>query len=253
MPSCGDDVRGGRVIGEIFAVTVPGFVLGAVFMALANRKVAAEAARSRWVKLVVFFLIVHTVLGVAALGRPWITALVLLIVAGGSVELSHAWQRMPVPRPWRVWTTFGVAAATALAVSWTLPPLAFAFLFLVTAACDGFSQVVGQLVGRRRLAPAVSPGKTIEGLLGGLVAAMVVAVLARGLLVDATVAGAAALACVVGLAGLGGDLAASWAKRLAGIKDYSAALPGQGGFLDRFDSLLGAMAIVGPALAMATG
>jgi phosphatidate cytidylyltransferase len=138
----------------------------------------------------------------------------------------------------------------ALAASWMLPPLTFAFLFLVTAACDGFSQVVGQLVGRRKLAPTVSPGKTIEGLLGGLFAAMVVAVLARGLLVDTTVLGTAALAVSVGLAGLGGDLAASWAKRRAGIKDYSEALPGQGGFLDRFDSLLGAMAIVGPALAL---
>jgi CDP-diglyceride synthetase len=250
VPPRGDDVRGGRVIGDIFFVTVPGFLLGAVFMALASRGIAAEAARSRWLKLAVFFLIVHAVLGVAALGRPWVTVLVLLILVAGTFELSRAWQRMPAPRPRRVWAVFGVVAVIALAASWMLPPLTFAFLFLVTAACDGFSQVVGQLVGRRRLAPAVSPGKTIEGLLGGLFAAMVVAVLARGLLVDATAHGAAALAVGVGLAGLGGDLAASWAKRRAGIKDYSAALPGQGGFLDRFDSLLGAMAIVGPALAL---
>jgi phosphatidate cytidylyltransferase len=45
--------------------------------------------------------------------------------------------------------------------------------------------------------------------------------------------------------GLVGDLAASWVKRRAGIKDYSSALPGQGGFLDRFDSLLGALALAG--------
>ncbi len=241
------------MIGGIFAVTVPGFAVGAVFMALANRRASAESRRSRWIKLVVFFLIVHVVLGVAALGRPWVTALVLIILAAGSVELSNAWRRMPTPRPRRVWTVFAPMAVIVLAVSWALPPMMFAFVFLVTAACDGFSQVVGQLVGRRKLAPKVSPGKTLEGLAGGLVAAIVVAVLVRGQLVDATLARTVLLASFVGLAGLVGDLAASWAKRRAGIKDYSAALPGQGGFLDRFDSLLGAMTIVGPVLAVAGG
>ncbi len=238
------------MIWHVFAVTVTGFAVGAVFMALANRRVAAETRRSRWLKLTVFFLIVHVVLGVAALGRPWVTALVAVILVAGAIELWSAWQRMPVPRPTRVWPIFAAAVTLALAVSWALPPLMFAFLFLVTAACDGFSQVVGQLVGRHRLALQISPGKTVEGLLGGLFAAVEVALLVRGLLLDETPARTAALAVLVGLAGLAGDLAASWVKRRAGIKDYSAALPGQGGFLDRFDSLLGAMTIVGPALAI---
>jgi phosphatidate cytidylyltransferase len=88
-------------------------------------------------------------------------------------------------------------------------------------------------------------------LAGGLVAAVVVALLARHLLEGTTAPGVAALAVLTGLAGLAGALAASWPKRRAGIKDYSAALPGQGGFLDRFDSLLGALALAGPALAIA--
>ncbi|NJD30441.1 MAG: CDP-archaeol synthase [Gammaproteobacteria bacterium] len=239
------------MIWQVFAVTLPGFAVGAVFMAMASRRVSAETLRSRWLKLIVFFLIVHVVLGVAALGRPWVTVLVAVVLVAGAIELRSAWQRMPVPRSKKVWPIFVAAVAVALAVSWALPPLVFAFLFLVTAACDGFSQVVGQLVGRHKLAPQISPGKTIEGLLGGLFAAVVVALLVRGLLLEDTSAHTAALALLVGLAGLAGDLAASWVKRRAGIKDYSAALPGQGGFLDRFDSLLGAMTIVGPALAIA--
>jgi phosphatidate cytidylyltransferase len=155
------------------------------------------------------------------------------------------------PRPSRAWALFAISAALAIACSWLLPPAVFAFLFLVTAACDGFSQVVGQLIGRRRLAPGLSPGKTVEGLAGGLVAAVVVALLARHALIGGTVAWTAALAVLVGLAGLGGDLAASWAKRRAGLKDYSSALPGQGGVLDRFDSLLGALTVAGPLLAIA--
>lgn len=237
------------MIAQLFSVTVPGFALGAAFMALANRKVPSGTARGRWLKLVVFFLIVHVVLGVAAIGHPWVSALVASILAAGCVELSRAWGRMPAPRPAVVWPVFALVTILALTASWLLPADYFAFLFLVTAACDGFSQVVGQLVGRHKLAPRISPGKTIEGLLGGLLAAVVVALLARPLLVEWSPLRTATLAFMTGVAGLAGDLAASWAKRRAGIKDYSAVLPGQGGFLDRFDSLLGALAIVGIALA----
>jgi len=233
---------------HIFAVTVPGFLVGAMFMALASRRAPPGTMQQRWLKLGVFFVIVHAVLGVAALGRPWTTVLLALILAAGSVELWQAWRRMDPPRPVLVWPVYLLACASVLTVSTHLTGAAFAFLFIVTAACDGFSQVIGQLFGRRQLAPRISPGKTIEGLLGGLVAALGVAVLLRETLLPLPVPWILALALGTGLAGLTGDLAASWVKRRAGIKDYSAALPGQGGFLDRFDSLLGAMTLVGAIL-----
>lgn len=235
---------------SVLAVTLPGFVLGAIFMALANRNTSAEVARARWLKLAVFFAIVHVVLLVSAAGRPWVTALVAAILAAGGVELFLAWRAMQPPRPSRAWILFTIVAALALGASWYLPSPTFGFLFLVTAACDGFSQVTGQLVGRVKLAPRVSPRKTVEGLAGGLIAAVVVALLLRDMLgtgLPATIM----IALLTGVAGLIGDLAASWVKRRAAIKDFSAALPGQGGFLDRFDSLLGALVFVGPLLAVA--
>ncbi len=234
----------------VLAITMPGFMLGAIFMALANRNTTAEIAHARWLKLAVFFLIVHVVLAVSAAGRPWVTALVAVILAAGGVELTLAWRAMQPPRPSRAWILFAVIAALALGASWYLPSSVFAFLFLVTAACDGFSQVTGQLVGRVKLAPRVSPRKTVEGLAGGLIAAVVVALLLRDVL-GAGLPATVVIALLTGIAGLAGDLAASWVKRRAGIKDFSAALPGQGGFLDRFDSLLGALVLVGPLLAVA--
>lgn len=236
------------MIDAVFQVTLPGFALGALLMALANRRVAPEVARARWLKFVVFGLIVHAVLGAAVLGRAAVLGLLAAILLVGARELAGAWRRLAPPRPARIWGVYGIVVPLCLASAWRLPPAAFAFLFVVTATFDGFSQVVGQWLGRRKLVPRLSPGKTVEGLLGGLVAAAIVAVPVRGLL-PAPVAWAAGIGVAVGLAALAGDLAASWVKRRAGIKDYSALLPGQGGVLDRFDSLLGALALVGVVLA----
>jgi phosphatidate cytidylyltransferase len=240
------------MIGPIVLVTLPGFLLGAVVMALANRRVTADLARARWLKLVVFAVIVHGVLGAAALGRSAVVALLLLILGIGARELAGAWRRIAPPRPRRAWWLFVVIAALCLGVGWWLPPDLFAALFVITAAFDGFSQVVGQWLGRRKLAPRLSPGKTVEGLLGGLVAAVAVALLVHELL-QMSPGFAAVVGFCAGLAGLAGDLAASWLKRRAGLKDYSTLLPGQGGVLDRFDSLLGALALVGLPLAIACG
>lgn len=238
------------MIGAIVQVTLPGFALGAVVMALANRHAAREIARARWLKIAVFGLIVHGVLVAAAIGRPAIVALVALIVAVGAREFAGAWRHIAPPRPWVAVWLYAAVTALSLWTAATLAPAAFAALFVTTAAFDGFSQVVGQWLGRRKLAPKVSPAKTVEGLLGGLVAASLVAWASRALLHlgprDALLIGVA-----TGLAGLAGDLGASWLKRRAGLKDYSALLPGQGGVLDRFDSLLGALVLVGLPLALA--
>ena len=235
------------MIWEIVRVTLPGFALGAAIMALANRRATPAVSRGRWLKLAVFFLIVHTVLGVAAAGRPWVIGLLVGVLAAGGMELWRAWRRIEAARPARIWVGFTALAVLVLWAAWRLPTTAFAFLFVVTATCDGFSQVIGQWLGRRPLAPWLSPGKTVGGFVGGLLAAVAVAVLVRDLL-QTTPVTAAALGMLTGVAGLAGDLAASWVKRRARLKDFSSALPGQGGVLDRFDSLLGALAITGSLL-----
>lgn len=98
---------------------------------------------------------------------------------------------------------------------------------------------VGTYLGRRKLCPWVSPKKTIEGSLGGLVSNIVVAlVFGRLLLPSPALLPSVAFALVIGIAGQVGDLFASEFKRSAGIKDSGTLLPGHGGFLDRLDALL---------------
>ena len=98
---------------------------------------------------------------------------------------------------------------------------------------------VGKAIGRHKFAPTVSPNKTVEGFFGGLLGGIIVAVIMRLWLLSSfdwwvlIVAG-----LIVSLVGQLGDLVESMWKRSYGIKDSSAIIPGHGGVLDRFDSLL---------------
>ncbi len=103
---------------------------------------------------------------------------------------------------------------------------------------DTAAYLTGRALGRTRIAPAVSPGKSLEGMAGGLVCTIFVAVLAKATFVDfLSFPAAILLAVVVAIVGQGGDLFESWIKRAAAVKDSSGALPGHGGVLDRIDSL----------------
>lgn len=111
--------------------------------------------------------------------------------------------------------------------------------FMVIMGSDIGAYYVGRLFGRHKLAPKISPGKTWEGLFGGILAALAMAALAHfwffpGLPLKWGLSLAAAMAVV----GVFGDLAESALKRGAGAKDAAKLLPGHGGILDRLDSLL---------------
>ena len=116
--------------------------------------------------------------------------------------------------------------------------------FVVAFLSDGGAYFVGLKFGRHKLAPVVSPNKTIEGALGGLAAAMIGMVI-YALILDLAFPrydinyGLAILYGLVGsVSGVFGDLCFSIIKRQTGIKDYGNLIPGHGGVLDRFDSLM---------------
>ncbi len=226
------------------------FSAGAVVMALGSLRAGAELRRQRWLKFFSYLIIVSLVLGCAALGRPWLGALVALILGTGVWELYNATVRIRRNRSgqvWPVWVIYTLLSAGVLAVALYTTTAAFVFVYLVVAAFDGFSQVVGQWLGRHRLAPELSPAKTVEGLLGGIVGALAIALLVREL-TNMSLGAALPVTAAIVFGALAGDLAASRVKRLAGVKDFSGLLPGQGGILDRFDSFIGAAGLLAPAL-----
>ncbi len=118
------------------------------------------------------------------------------------------------------------------------------FVVLVTWAGDTGAYIAGKSLGRRPLAPVISPKKTYEGLAGGLVLACIMAVVARAwFLPTFSLWDCVMLGILLTMTGLLGDLTESAIKRNAGIKDSGALIPGHGGMLDRLDSLL----FTGPA------
>jgi phosphatidate cytidylyltransferase len=112
-------------------------------------------------------------------------------------------------------------------------------LLAILMAADSAAFFVGTALGRRRLLPAVSPGKTVEGALGGLAGGVLGALAVRQLGLPALPAWhAAGLGLAVAAMGIVGDLGESQLKRWAGVKDSGRLFPGHGGMLDRLDSLL---------------
>ena len=110
-------------------------------------------------------------------------------------------------------------------------------IFLSSWGCDTCAYCAGMLLGKHRLAPVLSPKKSVEGAVGGVVGAILLGIIyaaaTKGGMVEyAIICGVGALISMVG------DLAASAIKRNQGIKDYGKLIPGHGGILDRFDSVI---------------
>jgi phosphatidate cytidylyltransferase len=111
--------------------------------------------------------------------------------------------------------------------------------FAMVMMTDTGAYYTGRLIGRHKLAPRVSPGKTIEGAVGGFVMAVVTGFLCKLIFFpEIPLAHALVLGAAIGAIGQIGDLAESMLKRGAGVKDSGNLLPGHGGMLDRIDSIL---------------
>ena len=175
----------------------------------------------------------------------WLLALLLVVGYPGN---ARAWYRpalmalvgllLLVPS-WAAIVQLQSNGALGLAGPWALM-----FILLWVWAADTGAYFAGRTFGKHKLAPLVSPGKTIEGLLGGvaLALAVVAGVYAAGLL-DAQLWPLMLVALFTVLASALGDLFESMVKRERGFKDSGTILPGHGGMLDRIDSVTAAMPI----------
>jgi phosphatidate cytidylyltransferase len=113
------------------------------------------------------------------------------------------------------------------------------FVFMIVSIFDSFSQISGQTFGRKKILPKISPDKTVEGFIGGAIVAILSAILLRDLIGESAIHAMIRASGVVIFAFIG-DISKSYYKRKYKVKDFSNLIPGNGGFLDRFDSLMAA-------------
>jgi phosphatidate cytidylyltransferase len=257
----------------ILAVAVAVFLLGQPWLSLGLALLGLLAAVEVFRLLRAAGLPVALVPGVlaapaAVLGLAWLEptpgAGAVFLATVVIVAALDAFRRSEPADGFRAWlgTTFGAlypallaAPAGILALAPAIPEEAalagvpdagrvwLLVLVLTVWAFDTFAYLAGRVVGRGRFMNHISPNKTWSGVIGGCVAAVIVA----GVLAWAAgqaLAGGLVLGLLVAVAAQAGDLAESMLKRAAGAKDSGALIPGHGGILDRVDSFLFAGPVV---------
>lgn len=233
------------MLKNIYLIILSYFLLGGLGFVLINRKKEDAVKKQNWLKFATYFIIIHILFFSIIAEGLWFRMVSLLIILAGYFEL------------WKVYRQSLFSGSTVFSRSMVLYLLlavgffAFGYLdqelmlftFLILSVFDAFSQISGQLFGRIKLFPGISPNKTLEGLLGGLLFAFVSSLLLKGLFPSGMGIRYILTAGILLTAFLG-DMLSSLFKRHYGVKDYSGWIPGHGGFLDRFDSLIAAGAFM---------
>lgn len=252
----------GLLLGAVFLVTILTFN-GFLFMALAAAACGAgawelsTALRVRgWyvprVPAVVGSVLIMPATYFGGQEWQWLTsiAIVAALVLWRTVHLL--WERREAPIQ-RLQHTLRDYAAAALVVIYLPLTCSFAVLLLrrpedgqwwvltfvlTVAMIDTFGYLIGRKLGRHKLAPGVSPKKTIEGLLASIAGGLVAALASAIFWLHIEWWWGIVIAAVLTLSAVFGDLAESMIKRDLGVKDMSSLLPGHGGVMDRLDSIL---------------
>lgn len=197
---------------------------------------------------------------VAYLGDWTLPTLVWLVVLAFWLVVMPLWLK-------RKWTLSG--GWKAYSVGWLLMvPFWFALITLrpdsasatsllavmgLVWVADIFAYFSGKTFGKHKLAPSISPGKSWEGVAGGMLCVVIYMILvwrAGWLAFDASWFGAVLVGLVLATVSVCGDLLESWLKRAAGVKDSSNLLPGHGGVFDRVDSLIAVVSVYAAMMAL---
>lgn len=219
---------------RVWLAILCGFLLTAMMLSLPAYRQSVhlpQVAGALWAYLawwIAAFLLVVTYPASASL---WRNSRVLRLVFGLLTIVPFFWGMLALRQ-------YGYAENYHTGAWWLL------YVMLLVWGADSGAYLFGKLFGKHKLAPKVSPGKTWEGLIGGLLTSALISWL-FGRYVPLNVVPATLLLCsvIAALASVLGDLTESMFKREAGIKDSGSLIPGHGGILDRIDSLTAAVPV----------
>jgi phosphatidate cytidylyltransferase len=215
------------------------FLIGGIGFRYIERKKGSEIAYKNRQKFIVYFIIINTIYLSIVIYPLIFRSLSGLIICLGLYELLKIFQYSRYSQKVFFLCTFFLFGVLSLGFYFfgNLNKELILFSFLILSIFDSFSQITGQLWGSKKILPEISPNKTLGGLVGGTTVALFSALLLRPLtflplhLTLVLSVGIIFFAFV-------GDAAASVYKRKYGVKNFSDLLPGHGGILDRFDSLI---------------
>jgi len=225
-------------------ITVLGlFVIGAGLILSIHRVRGsnAEQVKTDWIKYGMFFRIVAVFLISVFIGP-----VVFGCLLGGLVAMAGYEIRKNLKDHYQHTTlaigTITIIIAVSLAHLLLLTGREWsawcAFFLMLVFVADSYAELIGRLGGKHHLCPRISPHKTVEGFIGSVIAAAMSAMIFSFMLPHTSTLRIIVLGIMTALSAAAGDLIFSSIKRKIGIKDFSNLLPGHGGILDRFDSLI---------------
>lgn len=227
------------MIHAIYVIILIYFLFGGLGFYIINRKKDHVTARKSYLKFATYFLIINLLFFSITIHPVVFRYIGAFIVVGGFLELFKLFSKSGYKR--QVFFILSIIIFSILALGFILftglNQELILFSFLVLSIFDSFSQITGQLWGKRKIFPITSPNKTVGGLIGGSLVAI-----ASGVLLNTLYPGPffklAFMSAGIAFFAFLGDIIASYYKRKYDAKDYNNLIPGHGGILDRFDSLI---------------
>ena len=226
------------MIETIYIIILIYFLLGGIGFYVINRKKESCIARNSYIKLAAYFVIIN-ILFFSIVVEPLVFRILsVVIIAAGIKELSVlALNKPELKRFFFLSLVIFIILSCGFYMFSGLPKGLILFSFIVLSIFDSFSQIAGQLFGKTKITPRISPNKTLEGAIGGSILALASVIWLHRLFTTSMIYGILMSLGVIIFAFIG-DIMASYYKRKFNVKDFNNLIPGHGGFLDRFDSLV---------------
>lgn len=223
------------------------FLIGFSGILLVNRKLPDELKQHNLIKYFVYLMIFLVVLSSVMINKNLFLTCMIIIFSIGLFELLNLGKKTG-RNPGTGFLVLSLAIYALICIFFALfifvKTEIIIFTYAMVIIFDGACQIAGQLTGKRKILPVISPGKTFEGLAGGSLITIATSVMLHSF-ARITPVQAFVLGILICFASFSGDMLASIFKRAHDAKDFSSAIPAHGGFLDRFDSFLMAGAMIG--------
>lgn len=227
------------MIRTMYIITLAYFLLGFIGLYFINRKKESREARKSWIKTITYFFIINILFFSIVINPHVFRYLAVIIIIAGFFELFKLFRESGYEKNtlFLVSTIIFAMFSFCFFVFSGMDKELILFTFMILSIFDSFSQITGQILGRKKILPKISPDKTVEGFIGGFLVALVSAILLKDLVAE-PVLKAMIKAAEIAVFAFIGDASKSYYKRRYNVKDFSNLFPENGGFLDRFDSLI---------------